>query len=71
LYKGNVSVMARGSALHSLYDADVVTFEEGSGTYDHRDAAGFIRLNSLALRILALRKRRLENNEAQKQQNGK
>ena len=62
LYKGNVSVMARGSPSHSLYDADIVTFEESSaGSYDHRDAAGFIRLNALALRILATRNRRLAN----------
>ena len=44
----------------SLYDEDLVTFEEGSGSYDHRDAAGFIRLNALRLRTLAQRKRKLE-----------
>jgi argininosuccinate synthase len=63
LYKGNVTTVARGSPLHSLYDADIVTFEEtagGSETYDHRDAAGFIRLNALALRILAARNRRIK-----------
>jgi argininosuccinate synthase len=57
LYKGNVSVIGRESAL-SLYDQDLVTFEEGTGGYDQRDAAGFIRLNALRLRIAAQRERR-------------
>ena len=38
----------------------VLCFEEGSGNYDHRDAAGFIRLNALRLRTIAQRKRRLK-----------
>ena len=59
LYKGNATVVARESA-ESLYDQDLVTFEEGSGSYDHHDAAGFIRLNALRLRTIAQRKRRLE-----------
>ncbi|MFL6729080.1 MAG: argininosuccinate synthase, partial [Sphingomicrobium sp.] len=59
LYKGNVTVIGRTSE-HSLYDQDLVTFEEGSGSYDHRDAAGFIRLNALRLRTLAQRARRLK-----------
>jgi argininosuccinate synthase len=59
LYKGNVTVIGRESE-HSLYDQDLVTFEEGSGSYDHRDAAGFIRLNALRLRTLAQRDRRLK-----------
>jgi argininosuccinate synthase len=42
----------------SLYDQDLVTFEEGTGGYDQRDAAGFIRLNALRLRIAAQRARR-------------
>jgi argininosuccinate synthase len=57
LYKGNATVIGRESAL-SLYDQDLVTFEEGSGGYDQRDAAGFIRLNALRLRIAAQRARR-------------
>jgi argininosuccinate synthase len=60
LYKGNATVTGRESA-HSLYDQDLVTFEEGSGNYDHRDAAGFIRLNALRLRTLAQRRRKLEH----------
>jgi len=59
LYKGNATVIGRESA-ESLYDQDLVTFEEGSGSYDHRDAAGFIRLNALRLRTIAQRKRKLE-----------
>jgi argininosuccinate synthase len=57
LYKGNVTVIGRESSL-SLYDQDLVTFEEGQSGYDHRDAAGFIRLNALRLRIEAKRRRR-------------
>ena len=57
LYKGGVHVIARESP-HSLYDQDLVTFEEGAVAYDHRDAAGFIKLNALRLRTLATRARR-------------
>jgi len=56
LYKGNVDVVGRESPF-SLYDQDLVTFEEGAVAYDHRDAAGFIKLNALRLRTLAMRKR--------------
>ena len=59
LYKGNATVIGRSSD-QSLYDQDLVTFEEGSGSYDHRDAAGFIRLNALRLRTIAQRDRRLK-----------
>ena len=59
LYKGNVSVIGRESP-YSLYDPELVTFEEGAVAYDHRDAAGFIRLNALRLRTLGQRKRRIE-----------
>jgi argininosuccinate synthase len=57
LYKGNATIIARYSP-HSLYDQDLVTFEEGAVAYDHRDAAGFIKLNALRLRTLAKRERR-------------
>ncbi|CAL1690275.1 Argininosuccinate synthase [Brevundimonas subvibrioides] len=57
LYKGNVSVIGRESP-NSLYDQDLVTFEEGVQAYDHNDAAGFIKLNALRLRVLAKRDRR-------------
>jgi argininosuccinate synthase len=58
LYKGNVSVVGRESP-YSLYDQDLVTFEEGKVAYDHRDAAGFIRLNALRLRTLAQRRKKM------------
>jgi len=46
LYKGNVTIVGRQSP-HSLYDEKAVTFEDSGGSYDHKDAAGFIRLNAL------------------------
>ena len=57
LYKGSVGVVGRSSPM-SLYDQDLVTFEEGAVAYDHRDAAGFIKLNALRLRTLARRRRK-------------
>ncbi len=57
LYKGSAWVVGRESP-YSLYDQDLVTFEEGAVAYDHRDAAGFIKLNALRLRTLAKRNRR-------------
>ena len=59
LYKGSVAVIGRESP-YSLYDQDLVTFEEGAVAYDHRDAAGFIRLNALRLRTLGQRRRKLK-----------
>jgi argininosuccinate synthase len=59
LYKGSVGVVGRDSP-YSLYDQDLVTFEEGAVAYDHRDAAGFIRLNALRLRTLAQRRKKLK-----------
>ena len=58
LYKGNVTVVGRTSP-YSLYDQDLVTFEEGNVAYDHRDATGFIRLNALRLMVKARRDRRV------------
>jgi argininosuccinate synthase len=58
LYKGNVIVVGRESK-YSLYDQDLVTFEEGAVAYDHRDAAGFIKLNALRLRTLGGRTKKL------------
>ena len=60
LYKGNVILIGRSST-NSLYDQELVTFEEGAVAYDHRDAAGFIKLNALRLRTLAKRDRRARN----------
>ncbi|NIK47653.1 argininosuccinate synthase [Variibacter gotjawalensis] len=59
LYKGGAYVVGRESP-YSLYDQDLVTFEEGAVAYDHRDAAGFIRLNALRLRTLGQRKKRMD-----------
>ena len=59
LYKGSVAVVGRSSPC-SLYDQELVTFEEGKVAYDQRDAAGFIKLNALRLRTLAQRRRKLK-----------
>ncbi len=53
LYKGNVSVVGRDSKTDSLFDPNIATFEDDAGAYDHRDAAGFIKLNALRMRIAA------------------
>jgi argininosuccinate synthase len=57
LYKGNATVIGRESPL-ALYDQDLVTFEEGSSSYSQRDAAGFIKLNALRLKVSAKRDRK-------------
>jgi argininosuccinate synthase len=57
LYKGNVTVVGRSSPW-SLYSESLVTFEDDKGAYDQKDAAGFIKLNALRLRTLAMRKRK-------------
>jgi len=54
LYKGGVYVVGRKSP-NSLYSEKVVTFEDDQGAYDQRDAAGFIKLNALRLRLLGRR----------------
>ena len=56
LYKGGVYVVGRKSPF-SLYSEKVVTFEDDQGAYDQRDAAGFIKLNALRLRLLGRRDR--------------
>lgn len=53
LYKGNVIVTGRDSKTHSLFDSNIATFEDDAGAYDQKDAAGFIKLNALRLRIAA------------------
>jgi argininosuccinate synthase len=53
LYKGNVSVVGRDSKTDSLFDPNIATFEDDAGAYDHKDAAGFIKLNALRMRIAA------------------
>lgn len=58
LYKGNVIVVGRGSDTDSLFDPAIATFEEDRGAYNQADAAGFIRLNALRMRIAAKLKSR-------------
>ena len=53
LYKGNVIVVGRDSKTDSLFDPSIATFEDDKGAYDQKDAAGFIKLNALRLRIAA------------------
>ncbi len=60
LYKGRASVVGRWSD-HSLYSEQHVTFEEDAGAYDQKDAAGFIKINALRLKLLAARDKRIES----------
>ena len=57
LYKGTVLVSGRASK-DSLFDPSIATFEDDKGAYNQADAAGFIRLNALRMRIAARRGRR-------------
>ncbi|MEJ2566014.1 MAG: argininosuccinate synthase [Gammaproteobacteria bacterium] len=57
LYKGSVSVVGRKSD-DSLFDASIATFEDDAGAYDQQDAAGFIKLNALRMRIAARKGRK-------------
>ena len=58
LYKGNVIVVGRKSD-DSLFDESIATFEDDAGAYDQKDAAGFIKLNALRLRIAADKGRKM------------
>jgi argininosuccinate synthase len=58
LYKGSVSAVGRRSE-NSLFDETIATFEDDAGAYDQKDAAGFIKLNALRLRIAANKGRNL------------
>ena len=59
LYKGNIQVTGRRSP-YSLYSQDLVTFEEGAIAYNHFDAQGFINLNALRLKQIAIQKQKIE-----------
>ncbi|PTQ69707.1 argininosuccinate synthase [Celeribacter persicus] len=59
LYKGAAHTVGRWSEA-SLYSEKHVTFEDDAGAYDQKDAAGFIQLNALRLKLLAARNRRLK-----------
>ncbi len=58
LYKGNVLNAGRESKNNSLFDTSIATFEEDQGAYEQKDAAGFIKLNALRMRIAARQKLR-------------
>jgi argininosuccinate synthase len=58
LYKGTVLVVGRASKSDSLFDSRIATFDDDKGAYNQADAAGFIRLNALRLRIGAKRRRK-------------
>jgi argininosuccinate synthase len=58
LYKGTVLVVGRESRRDSLFDSRIATFDDDRGAYNQADAAGFIRLNALRMRIAARRGRR-------------
>jgi len=58
LYKGTVMTVSRTSKHDSLFDPAISTFEDDKGAYDQADAAGFIRLNALRMRIAAQRRGR-------------
>ena len=58
LYKGSAKTVGRWSS-YSLYSEAHVTFEDDAGAYDQKDAAGFIQLNALRLKLLAARRNRV------------
>ncbi|HMJ49906.1 MAG TPA: argininosuccinate synthase, partial [Burkholderiales bacterium] len=58
LYKGNVIIAGRDSTSDSLFDRKIATFEDDQGAYNQKDAAGFIKLNALRMRIAAKLKNR-------------
>ena len=58
LYKGTVLIVGRSSKADSLFDSKIATFDDDKGAYNQADAAGFIRLNALRLRIGARRRNR-------------
>ena len=53
LFKGNVYVTGRKSDSDSLFDEEIVTFEDDSGMYNQKHADGFIKLNALRLKLQA------------------
>jgi argininosuccinate synthase len=53
LYKGTIMCVGRASKSDSLFDPTIATFEDDAGAYDQKDAAGFIKLSALRLRIAA------------------
>ena len=61
LYKGSVSCVGRKSE-DTLFDEGMATFEDDQGSYDQKDAEGFIKLNALRLRIASQKGRPIKTN---------
>jgi len=59
LYKGNVTIVGRRSE-ESLFDESIGTFEDDAGSYNQKDAEGFIKLNALRMRIAASKGRKFD-----------
>ncbi len=59
VFKGRAQTIGRWSQ-NTLYSEKHVTFEDDTGVYDQKDAAGFIKINALRLKLLAQRKRSLQ-----------
>ena len=57
LVKGNIEVLSRESE-NSLYDEDIVTFEDDEKLYDQSDATGFIKINALRLKLNSRRNKK-------------
>jgi argininosuccinate synthase len=51
LYKGTIMCVGRESKSDSLFDTKIATFDDDGGAYNQADAAGFIKLNALRMRI--------------------
>ena len=54
LYKGNIGIEGRFSKNNSLFKKSIATFEDDAGSYNQKDAEGFIKLNALRLRLKKL-----------------
>ena len=57
LLKGNIEIVSRESE-NSLYDKDIVTFEDDKNSYDQSDATGFIKINALRLKLNSRRNKK-------------
>ena len=57
LFKGNIEIISRES-VNSLYDENIVTFEDDKNSYDQSDATGFIKINALRLKLNSRRNKK-------------
>ncbi len=71
LYKGTIMCVGRESASDSLFDPLISTFDDDGGAYNQADAAGFIKLNALRLRIAANAKAARKKSSAKRSQPAK